>query len=381
MKKLFNIILLVFSLSLFLGCEKPPVTKSGLKVKIGVIAPLSGERSVMGKGALKGIKIAREINSLLDNGDEIIFVVQDDEGKSTKAISALDHLVNKEKVSAILLLSGSDSAIAVAKVANKYKTPILATLATNPDTVKHSQYVSQLAFDDATQALVAALFVRDELFIKKVAIFNNPESVYSSYLAAEFKRQFELLGGEITDFINLQEEGPTDYEKLIAEVERKEPELLYLPVNAKATLAIANELNSYSWSPMAMVTDGMLSNVIEAHNGDLSLINGMLATDLYSNDMELSGYGEKMLEYIRNSDFDVTTHMLTGIEGYGLLINAINHCEAPYSRVCIQQEIRSPDGFMGISGNIIIDENGKADHTLFINTIEDGEMIIRVKVN
>ncbi len=381
MTKLIKISFLMSFLFLLVNCDKPSVTKSGIKIKIGVIAPITGSNSAIGKNGFNGIKLGKELYSTLDNGDEVVLVTRDDKSDQNKTLKALDYLVNHEKVSAVLLLSASDSAIAVSKVANKYKTPILATVATNPQTTKHSQYVSQLAFSDATQALVAALYIRDELFIKKVAVFNNPESAYSSYLANTFINKYHSLGGVVTNFININPVGPIDYVKLVKQAQENKPSLIYMPVNAHAVLAIAKEAKNQDWAPKAFVTDGLLSTVIEEHEGDLELIDGMLATEMYADNMLLSNFGKKVFRLIEKKGQDVTTHLLNGIEGYGVLFTAINQCEAPYSHQCINRSIRSNKSFSGISGKVTIDENGRADHTLFINTIKNGEMKIVVKVN
>ncbi len=380
--KYFLLIIVVISVLLFVpGREEPPVPASGLKVRIGVIAPISGENSVIGQQGVRGISIARLLQYYLYNGDEIDLIVEDDQSDPAKTVSALDTLVNKYQVSSILLLSGSDSAIAVAKVADKYKTPVLATIATNPETVLHSKYVSQLAFDDATQAMVAALFVRDELFIKRVAVFKNPGSAYSNYLAKEFVSKFKSVGGQVTDVINLAAEGPNNYADIVAKIQSKGPVLLYLPVGADNVIAIASAARKLDWSPKMLATDGMLSTVIERHKGDLKLINGMLATDLYSSNMVLTDHGKKLFKYIERPGISVTTHMLAGMEGYGFLLNAINQCEAPFSKECINESIHSSSEFVGISGKIIIDASGRAERTLFVNKIKNGKMKMRVKVN
>ena len=381
MTYLLRITVVIFVFLWVSGCEKPPAPQSGLKIKIGVIAPTTGANSVLGKQGVSGISIARQLQSYLYNGDEVELIIEDDQSDPLKSVSALDTLVNKHNVSAILLLSGSDSAIAVAKVADKYKTPVLATIATNPETTRNSKFVSQLAFDDATQAMVAALFVRDELFIKRVAVFNNPDSAYSSYLAKEFVSRYKSVGGQVTDVISLAAGAPNNYADIVAKIQKKGPVLLYLPVSTNAVLGLARAARNLDWPVKMLATDGMLATVIEKHKGDLGLINGMLATDLYSSNMELTTYGKKLFKSAEESAVNITTHLLTGMEGYGFLLNAINQCEAPFSGRCINDNIQSSSAFTGITGKITIDDSGRADRTLFVNTIKGGEMKMVVKVN
>jgi branched-chain amino acid transport system substrate-binding protein len=383
MKLNFNYILIIFIFFSISGCEKlpEPVPLSGLKIKIGIITSNTGENSAIGKQGLKGIKSAQVLQPYLDNGDEIELIIVDDKSNPDTAVNVFDKLATELKVSAILLLSGSNSAIAIAKIADKYKTPILTTIATNPEITQHSEFMSQLSFDDSTQAIVAALYIRDELFIKHVSVFSNPENRYSEYLAKEFSLKIKDIGGSVTDFINLSTEGENDYPSILRKIKKKNPVLLFLPIKTQQVLAIAKAADDLNWTPKMLVTDGMLSRVYMEHKSDLNLVDGMLATDLYSSNMDLSPYGQNIFNALDKSDVTITSHLLTGVEGYGFLLNAINQCEAPVSRRCINNAIRTGSVFTGISGRININKNGKAERTLFINKIEGHDLKLVVKVN
>ena len=99
---------------------------------------------------------------LLDNGDRIEIVFKDDQDDPERSVRALKELVENEKVSAVLTFSSSGPVLAMAKVADIYRTPILAALATHPEVTQTSEFVSQVCFDNQLQGKVAALFVRDE---------------------------------------------------------------------------------------------------------------------------------------------------------------------------------------------------------------------------
>jgi len=69
-----------------------------------------------------------------------------------------------------------------------------------------------------------------------------------------------------------------------------------------------------------------------------------------------------------------------GIEGYALLINAMNRCGDAGDRACINRQIRSTRNFMGVLGKISIGPDGKADRPLYVNAIHGGNMKYIVKV-
>ena len=77
--------------------------------------------------------------------------------------------------------------LTVAKIANQYQIPILALNASHPDVTKNSGFVTQFNFDDIFQASAAALFIRDELFLEKAAIFTHSDNVHFSIIATEYQ--------------------------------------------------------------------------------------------------------------------------------------------------------------------------------------------------
>ena len=266
----------------------------------------------------------------------------------------------------------------MAKFADDYQTPILAALATHPDITKNNGFISQLCFDDNTQGKVAALFVRDELLIDKVAVFNDPGDRYSRYLAAKFKEKFVSIGGEITDTVSMTEVND-DLSKTIQSVYVRNPELLYLPLFVSDVLRIIKEVRKLGWNPLLMGSDGLISNMLAAHKEDLDFVEGMMAVDVFAHGIPLTSFGKKAKEEYGGRDRPSIFAGL-GAEGYAVLLNAINPCSDSADRTCINQQIRSTNNFQGLAGNITIGPDGKARRSLCINSIQGGRSRFIVKV-
>ena len=385
MKKLIHLSILFFFVFWLNGCDQKPVREPSDKtIKIGFIAPLSGPDQIRGKEGLRGIQFAMQIWPYLQNGDRIELVTEDDRNDPTLTIQSLKNLVQKNEISAIITFSTSDPVLAMAKVADDYKTPILAAIATHPDITAHNGFISQLCFDDHFQGTAAALFVRDELLIDKAAVFSNPRNAYSSDLAAQFESKFKSIGGEITDWIRLTEE-TTDLPQKIKQVQEHAPELLYLPIGAKDVLRIIREVRDLGWTPQMMGSDGLISTMLTQHKENIGLVNGMLAIDFFAHGMTLTPFGEKLRDtyndmYKRKYRVASTAYSLLGVEGYALLLDATNRCSDPADRECINRQIRSTDNFTGFVGNITIGSDGKAQRALCINSIRNGVSKFIVKV-
>ena len=385
MKNLIHLSILIFFFFWLNGCDQEPVREpSGKTIKIGLIAPLSGPDDIKGKEGLRGVQFAMQIRPYLPNGDRIELVTADDQNDPVLTVQALKNLAQKNEISAIITFSTSDPVLAMAKVADDYKTPILAAIATHPDITGHSGFISQLCFDDQFQGTTAALFVRDELLIDKVAVFSNPRNAYSSDLAARFESKFKSIGGEITDWIRLTEE-TADLPKMIKRVHDHMPELIYLPIGANDVLRIIRELRALRWKPQMMGSDGLISTMLAQHKQELHMVDGMLAIDFFAHGMPLTDFGEEVKDayedmYKGKLRGSSTAYSLLGVEGYALVFDAMNRCNDPADRECLNHQIRSTNNFTGFIGNISIGPDGKAQRPLCINSIHNGLSKFIVKV-
>ena len=352
------------------------ITPSGRTIKVGLVAPFSGSDFSKGQEGLKGAKTAIKMQPLLNNGDRIEIVFRDDQDDPEKSIKAARELIDTEKVAAVVTFSSSSPVLAMANIADTLKTPILAALATHPDVTKNNRYVSQICFDNALQGRVAALFVRDELLADEVAVFMNPDSRYSSSLAAEFESKFTSLGGVITDIVYFSE-NQTSVDGAIDRVRENEPELLYLPVTAKNLIAIAKLIDQTGWKPKLMAGDGFLATVISQYGDQLDLVEGIMATDFFHEAKRLTPFGERASDAL---EADGTTYSALGVEVFTILFDAMNRCENPADRECVNGQVRSTSNFESFNGKVSIGPDGKSRRPVVVNAIIDATLEYIVKV-
>jgi len=132
-----------------------------------------------------------------------------------------------------------------------------------------------------------------------------------------------------------------------------------------------------------MGSDGLLSNVQTQQKLDLSLLDGMLVSDLYSENIALTEVGEQAAQAFKTMGhtYKANTFSVSGFEAFSLLINALNRCNNPADKQCVNAMIRSTNNFTGVLGKISIDKNGKAQRPLIINRIRNGKLDFVVKVN
>lgn len=372
--------LIVFLCFFTTGCKEERSTpKSGKIVKIGVIASISGDNKRWGENGILAIKTALILEPLLQNGDKPELIIEDDKNDPAQSVLALKKLVEIDNVAAVLCFSNSKSALAIAKVADEYKTPILALTATHPGVTRNNKYTSQLLFDDNLQGIVAALYMMDEMLIENVAVFKNPNNPHSNILANTFTQKFTENGGVVWNF-NISSD-QDDYIEILELIHEEGVNALYLPLEATKILKINSAIDAVKWDPTIMLSDTFLSKVLLQHQDSLHLINGMFVPGPYSTSFPSTKYGVKVNKIFETS-FDAIATTGTGLacEGTSLLLAAIDRCEDSHDRECINNSLRSTHDFIGIDGKIQIHENGKAERPIFINLIKNGKLNFIVKI-
>jgi len=381
MNKLLHIIL-VTTLILAIGCQnrEATITPSGKVVKIGVIAPMSGPDKKSGENALAGIQTALQLQPLLHNGDKIELVVEDSQGTPEQTLSSLEKLHREEDVSGVLLMAKSDAVLPLVPVADQYKIPILALIATHPDITKNNQFISQLSFDDIFQGTVAALYVRDEMLIDRVAVFYDPGNSHYSFLENEFVRKFASAGGKIVERIPVNSE-TGDIRKDLERLRKSHVQLLYLAVPPGQVINISRSAEKIGWTPKKMGSDGLLAAIVLQHREAIGLVNGMMATDIFSNVQPKTKYGQKIFKLYRKLFSEPgTSYTILGGEGTAILTHAIDRCSSKYDRLCVNHMLRNTQGFEVFSGILTMHEDGKAERPVFVNHIAGQEMKFLVKV-
>lgn len=384
MKK-FLIILLLFNFIIpASGCKKREarIIPSGNTVKIGIIAPMSGSEQKSSENTMLGIRTALQMQPYLKNGDKVELVVEDNAGTTELTLTALAKLSGQEDIVGVLLMTKSNTVLATVPVADQHKMPILALIATHPDITKNNRYISQLGFDDNFQGKVAALYVRDEMLLDRVAVVSEQENAHYSYLANAFIREYTSVGGKIiNEHLNAEPE-TTELAKILERLKASNVQLLYLAVSPEVVIRFARVAAEIGWKPKMMGSDGLMTHIVLQQRDDIKLVEGMMATDFYSSSQPKTKYSRNAWKFFKkNFPGQLTTYTALGCEGTSIFLHAVDRCENKKDRECVNRMLRDTQKFDGLLGKIAIHGNGKAERPIFLNVIKDQEMKFLIKVH
>ena len=192
-KAMVSVLAMLLVVALLAGCSS-----SGKGVKIGVLAPLTGEVSVYGTAVEKGVKLAvKEINAaggVLDQ--DIVLEILDEKGDIAEASTAYDKLVSA-KIVALIGDVTSKPCMAVAEKAAKDNMPMITGTGTAANITEVGENVFRACFIDPFQGEVMANYAATELGVKKAAILYDIANDYSVGLTDSFTATAKEKGVEI----------------------------------------------------------------------------------------------------------------------------------------------------------------------------------------
>src|ERR1700760_535095 len=194
------------ALGLTMGCKKKGADASSgasasstSEIVIGHYASMTGSTAHFGQDTDRGVRLAIDEANAKGGvlGKKIRVVTLDTRGDSAEAASAVNRLIDVEKVTAVLGEVASSLSLAGGRVAQRRKIPMISPTSTNPKVTEVGDYIFRVCFIDPFQGKVMATFAHDNLKLTKVAILKDVKNDYSIGLADAFKASFTEMGGAI----------------------------------------------------------------------------------------------------------------------------------------------------------------------------------------
>lgn len=265
-------------------------------VKIGVIAPLSGDLSALGLGIRNGVDLAiKEANEAGKiDGWTIELAAEDDTAKPDVGATVAAKLSSDKAVAGVVGTLNSSVAEQVQPVLDKAGVVMVSPANTNPtltqgaDPAKPARpYNSyfRVSTTDAVQGPFAADYASKTLKATNVVIIHDNKT-YGAGLQAEFVKRFKANGGKVlgTETVN---PGDKDFAAVLSKVKRLNPELIYYGGEYPEASLLSSQAKQQNIDAPLMGGDGIYSGQYiatakEAAIGDLSTSVGAPVDQLES---------------------------------------------------------------------------------------------------
>ncbi|WP_306589674.1 ABC transporter substrate-binding protein [Geothrix sp. 21YS21S-4] len=224
-----------------------------LAQKIGVINSMSGPEAPIGENITNGIKLAEE--DLRKKGIQLQLVWEDDTGKPQISMSAMEKLATRDNVVGVVGPYTSACSNAVAKLAEKYRVPLLIPAAAKEEITRQGlknvfrmnapadQYASSLI--DAATALGKP---RSIAFIYENTDFGTSTSKTAKDYVA--KKGIQVVADEPYP------KGSADYRSTLAKVKSKNPDLVFMVSYVADAILLMRQSKEVGLQPQAFLGAG-----------------------------------------------------------------------------------------------------------------------------
>jgi branched-chain amino acid transport system substrate-binding protein len=369
MRKFLYSLLILFSTLIFF-CEK------GEKLKIGLIAPLTGDVKTFGESVKNGFLLAIEESNQKGGilNKKIEYVICDDKNDPTEAANAAYKLINQDRVKAIIGSVASKASIPVSEICEQAKIVMITPTSTNPKvTVKEDgtrkRYVFRACFIDPFQGKVAATFALKHLNKKTAAILYDVGNDYVKGLAEYFKASFEEGGGQVLLFESYSKDD-VDFSALLTKVKQLNPEILFLPDYYTKVGLIAKQARQLGIKSILMGGDGWDSPDIIKIAGEA--IDGGYFTNHYSPEDPRKEVQEWVKKYQERYGKIPDALATLAYDATNLLLTAISKANS-FEPDKIREALENIKEFNTVSGKIVFDENGNPIKDAVIMQYKNGK--------
>ncbi len=301
------------------------------------------------------------------NGKKIKVIYEDDQISPTLGVSALQKLINVEKVPVIIQAAGSSVMLAEAPIAEKNKVVLISPTVSNYKIKYAGDYIFRTWPSDAYQGKALAKFTLKELKHSRAAIvsINND---YGIGLQQEFRRSFEQEGGEILTTEGF-DPGTTDFRTLITKLISINPPVVLLASHYRESALFLKQAKELNFFPIFIGGDGNFApDLIKLSGGGAE---GMYVSNLYWDPNSDDPLVRKFVDTFRSSyGKDPEVYGAAGYDCLKVVARAIE--TGGYSSEEIKNALYGINKFKGVTGDITIDHFGEVEGSYDIFQIKNG---------
>ena len=370
MKK-FNVVLLGAALLLTAcGGAKETSTEADV-VKIGGIGPLTGPLAIYGVTSTNGSKLAmEEINKnggIL--GKQVEYIVLDEKGDSTEAVTAYNKLVDEGVVALIGDITSKPS-LAVAEVAAQDNMPMITPTGTQFNITEAGPNVFRVCFTDPYQGVVLANFAKNNLNAETVAVVVNNSNDYSDGVAKAFIEQAEKLGLKVVAKEGYSD-GDKDFRAQLTKILPTNPDVLVVPDYYEQVALITTQAREVGIKATFVGPDGWDG---VAKTLDPSAY-GAIENSYFTNHYSLQDQSEKVQNFLKayKEAYNEEPSAFSALSyDAAYIVKAAIEKAGTTEKQAVVDALKSLD-YSGVTGHLTFDEKNNPVKAVTVLKIVNGE--------
>lgn len=350
-----------------IGCgQRQPV------IKIGFVAPLTGDLAAQGTDLLHGaeLAIAETAETPVIPGYRVELVPLDDQHSPAQAVAMAKRLAADPAVLAVVGHLNSSCTKPAAAIYAKAQLLQVNPVSSNPD-------ISRQGFDtfyricatDDLQGPAAARFAKETLGVRRVFIIDDL-TTYGRGLANEFERTAAALGLELAGHEGITQ-GEKDFSPLLTKIKALNPDLIYFAGMFPEAATLIKQRAALQMTTKFLGGDGLYEPTL------ITLATPAAAEGVYltalGTDIHSVPTAHAFLEAYERRYGRVGAYSGYAYEATRLAVQAIR-AAARADRAAVLAAMRQLGPYQGILGTHRFDAHGDTTlRTIGIFTVHDGQ--------
>ncbi len=339
------------------------------KVKIGFVNSITGPEAPIGENLTNGVTLA--VEDLKKQGIDLELLKEDDTGKPEKSMAAFEKFVTRDKVAGVVGPYSSKCANALAKLAEKYKRPLLIPVASKDEitrqNLKWTFRLSATTNDYATILLDMATSLGKP---KTMAIISENTDFGTS--GAKSAKEYAAKKGITIVADQSYSPGSPDYRSTLASIKAKNPDLVFMVSYVADAILLMRQSREIGLTPRAFLGAGA-GFATEAFAKEQDISNNIFSSTQWTGDVNWPGAKEFARRYRTRFGKEPTYHAATAYQSMIIMAQTAAQAGRDPQRT---RDMLKRGTWNGIMGQVrFLDYNGYTNqnrHQMLVEQIQNG---------
>ena len=348
------------------GCSKeepkpaapvaPPPAPT-VSVKIGIVAPLTGPQSHIGKDLENAVRMAAEdanAAKVMIGGNQLKFeVMAEDDQADPKMAPVVAQKIVDAKVNAVVGHFNSGTTIPASKLYSDAGIPQISPSATNPKyTDQGFKTAYRVVANDNQQGKVVGEYIARDLNAKTLAIIDD-RTAYGQGVADVVEKSAKEAGVKLVAREYTTDKS-TDFKAILTKIRSRRPDVIFFGGIDTQAGPMLQQMKGLGIKAQFVGADGIQSSELFKLGGDA--VEGTLAS-FPGLPIEKMGQGKSFNDkYKAKFKQDVVLYAPQGYDAFNVFVDAMKRAGSIESAK-ILEKLPSTD-YKGITGPIKFDDKG-----------------------
>jgi branched-chain amino acid transport system substrate-binding protein len=339
------------------------------KVRLGFVNSITGPEAPIGENLTNGVSLALE--DLKKKGIDVDLVKEDDAGKPEKSMAAFEKMATRDKVAGVVGPYSSKCANAVAKLAEKYKTPLLIPVASKEEITRQNlKWTFRLSATTNDYANILLDMVTHLGKPKTIAIIHENTDFGTS--GAKSAKAYAARKGIKVLAEEAYAPGSPDYRSTLAKIKSQNPDLVFMVSYVADAILLMRQSREIGLTPQAFLGAGAGFSVAQfAKEKEIS--NNVFSSTQWTGDVNWTGAREFNSRYKARFGKEPTYHAATAYAS--MIIMAETAAKEGGNQEKMRNELKTGK-WNGIMGEVTFrDYDGYANqnkHQMLVEQVQNG---------